>query len=181
MKTIATFLCFILVFPFTTAMAQTNMIILTAAQVTSARDIETAIETATAYGTRPGTVILDGSQGDFYYTGDDKSINLYYSNVTLQGDNGATLANCDDGIFFDDFPNEHILIEGITFVCRGNGIAGWGGKFILDRVIIRKNTIHAQGNGITMGSMKNWNILRSHLEAFAVLSIRASSRSLRYV
>jgi hypothetical protein len=52
-------------------------VVLNASQVTSARDIEMAIDTATANGTRPGIVTLDGSQGKFIYTGDDRSINLY--------------------------------------------------------------------------------------------------------
>ena len=92
---------------------------LDASQVTSASDIEQAIETATAYGTRPGTVILDGSQGKFEYDGADRSINLYYSNITLRGVNKATIGNCDDGVFFDDFTVNNIVIEGIGFACLG--------------------------------------------------------------
>ncbi len=92
-------------------------VMLDASQVTSARDIEAAIEAATAYGTRPGTVTLDGSKGTFEYTGDDRSINLYYSNITIRSFNWATIGNCDDGVFFDDFPANNILIEGVELVC----------------------------------------------------------------
>lgn len=96
-----------------------NEVILDANQVTSARDIEMAIDTATAYGTRPGIVTLDGSKGKFEYTGDDRSINIYYSNITLRSFNRATIGNCDDGVFFDDLIANKIVIEGIGLVCLG--------------------------------------------------------------
>ena len=96
-----------------------NEVILDASQVTSARDIEMAIDTATAYGTRPGIVTLDGSKGKFEYTGDDRSINIYYSNITIRSFNWATIGNCDDGVFFDDLTANNIVIEGIELVCLG--------------------------------------------------------------
>jgi hypothetical protein len=92
-------------------------VVLDASQVTSARDIEAAIDTATAYGTRPGIVTLDGSKGKFEYTGDDRSINIYYSNLTIRSFNWATIGNCDDGVFFDDTTANNIVIQGIEFVC----------------------------------------------------------------
>lgn len=94
-------------------------VILDASQVTSARDIEMAIDLVTNYGTRPGIVTLDGSKGKFEYTGDDRSINLYYSNITLRSYNWATIGNCDDGVFFDDTIANNIVIEGIELVCLG--------------------------------------------------------------
>jgi hypothetical protein len=95
----------------------THEVILDASQVTSARDIEMAIDLATGYGTHPGTVTLDGSKGKFEYTGDDRSINLYYSNITLRSFNWATIGNCADGVFFDDMAVNNIVIEGIELVC----------------------------------------------------------------
>jgi len=95
----------------------TAEVTLNASQVTSARDIEQAIDTATAYGTRPGIVTLDGSKGKFEYTGDDRSINIYYSNITIRSFNWATIGNCDDGVFFDDVTANNILIEGVELVC----------------------------------------------------------------
>ncbi len=92
-------------------------VVLDASQVTSARDIEAAIDTATAFGTRPGIVTLDGSKGKFEYTGLDRSINLYYSNITIRSFNWATIGNCDDGVFFDDVTANNILIEGVELVC----------------------------------------------------------------
>jgi len=92
---------------------------LDASQVTSARDIESAIEFVTDYGSHPGIVTLDSSKGKFEYTGDDRSINLYYSNITLRSFNHATIGNCDDGVFFDDFTVNNILIEGVAFACLG--------------------------------------------------------------
>jgi len=94
-------------------------IVLDATQVTSARDIEMAIDLVTNYGTRPGIVTLDGSKGKFEYTGDDRSINIYYSNITLRSFNWATIGNCDDGVFFDDTVANNILIEGVELVCLG--------------------------------------------------------------
>jgi hypothetical protein len=94
-------------------------VILNASQVTSARDIEMAIDLATNYGTRPGIVTLDGNKGKFEYTGDDRSINIYYSNITLRSFNWATIGNCDDGVFFDDTIANNIVIEGIELVCLG--------------------------------------------------------------
>jgi hypothetical protein len=97
----------------------TSEVVLDASQVTSARDIEMAIDLATNYGTRPGIVTLDGSKGKFEYTGDDRSINIYYSNITLRSLNRATIGNCDDGIFFDDTTTNNIVIKGVAFVCLG--------------------------------------------------------------
>jgi len=94
-----------------------NEVILDASQVTSALDIEHAIDAATAYGTRPGVVTLDSSQGKFEYTGDDRSINLYYSDITLRSLNGGTIGNCDDGVFFDDLIANNVVIQGVRFVC----------------------------------------------------------------
>jgi parallel beta-helix repeat protein len=92
-------------------------VVLDASQVTSARDIEMAIDTATAFGSRPGIVTLDGSKGKFEYTGDDRSINLYYSNITIRSFNWATIGNCDNGVFFDDTTANNIVIEGVELVC----------------------------------------------------------------
>ena len=94
-------------------------VILDASQVTSARDIEMAIDLATNYGTRPGIITLDGSKGKFEYTGDDRSINIYYSNITIRSFNWATIGNCDDGVFFDDTIANNIVIEGLELVCLG--------------------------------------------------------------
>jgi len=99
--------------------AAPNEVILDASQVTSARDIEMAIDQATNFGTRPGIVTLDGTKGKFEYTGDDRSINLYYSNITLRSYNWATIGNCDDGVFFDDMTVNNIVIEGLELVCLG--------------------------------------------------------------
>jgi len=92
---------------------------LDASQVTSARDIEMAIEFVTDYGSHPGIVTLDSSKGNFEYTGDDRSINIYYSNITLRSLNGAVIGNCDDGVFFDDMVTNNVVIEGLKFVCLG--------------------------------------------------------------
>lgn len=99
-----------------------NEIVLTANNVTSASDIEAAIIEVTHSGTRPGTVTLDSSQGQFYYTGDDRSINIFYSDITLRSLNRATIGNCADGVFFDDFTAHNIVVEGITFICDGCGV-----------------------------------------------------------
>lgn len=98
-------------------------VVLDASQVASAADIEMAIEIATNYGTQPGIVTLDSSQGEFIYTADDRSINFYFSDITLRSLNQATIGNCADGVFFDDLTANNVVIEGISFVCpEGHGI-----------------------------------------------------------
>jgi len=133
-----------------------NVVTIYADQVTSAVDIEAAINTATAQGTRPGTVILDGSKGPFILTADDKSINIFASNLNLRGKNNAIVSGCDDGLFFDDFPLGHILIEQIAFLCTGDGIDA---PVAFDNVIIRNNLFQAGGSGIIIdGPSSNWTI-----------------------
>jgi hypothetical protein len=94
-------------------------VILDASQVTSARDIELAIDFVTDYGSHPGIITLDSKKGKFEYTGDDRSINIYYSNITLRSLNRATIGNCDDGVFFDNTTANNIVIEGVAFICLG--------------------------------------------------------------
>jgi hypothetical protein len=121
-------------------------VILDASQVTSARDIEQAIDTATAYGTRPGIVTLDGSKGKFEYTGDDRSINIYYSNITLRSFNWATIGNCDDGVFFDNLPTNNILIEGVELVCLNGHAVSASYPNQPKHVILRNNYLESGPN-----------------------------------
>jgi hypothetical protein len=127
------------VLAFSMGMGSPNVVVISAAQVTGANDIEFAIEVATDNGTRPGTVILDARDGDFVYTGADRSINIYSAGVTLRSENGARIANCDDGVFFDNFTTSRVTIEGIEFDCSGVGIiAPWGTH---EHLTIRDNKI----------------------------------------
>ena len=139
MKTFVFVLVALLTLPFMAATGYPDTVIVTAAQVDGANDIEYFIEVATNNGTRPGTVILDASDGPFVYTQDDRSINIFYSNVTLRSDNGALIANCADGVFFDDFATEKVTIQGISFVCDQFGVRiPWGQH---TRVSIKNNII----------------------------------------
>jgi hypothetical protein len=52
----------------------TSEAVLTAGQVSSAADIEASIQAVTHNGTQPGTLTLDSSQGDFVYSGEDRTI-----------------------------------------------------------------------------------------------------------
>lgn len=133
-----------------------NVITLTARQVDSADDIEAAIIKVTAEGKRPGTVILDGQKGVFVFSGDDRSLNLFVSNLVLRGKNQAVIEACDDGLFFDDFPLKHILVEGIVFLCNGNGVVASGA---FQDVTLRDNVFRARNNGIsTGGASSGWQI-----------------------
>lgn len=124
---------------FLAGMVTPDTVIVTAMQVDGANDIEYFIELATNNGTRPGTVILDASEGPFVYTDEDRSINIYYSNVTLRSENGALIANCADGVFFDNFSTERVTIEGIAFVCNQVGVSiPWGQH---SKVSIKNNII----------------------------------------
>jgi hypothetical protein len=119
--------CLLLPFGLLSVQAHAGTVTLTSADVVSALDIEAAIQSATAGGTEPGIVILDGSMGAFEYTNGDRSINIRgVSDFTLRGINAASIVNCADGLFFDAVPVNNILIERIVFDCLGNGIS-WTG------------------------------------------------------
>jgi parallel beta-helix repeat protein len=132
-------------------------VILNASQVVSAVDIEIAITMATDHGTRPGVVTLDSSAGDFTYTADDRSINIFYPNVTLRSRNGAGIANCADGIYFDDFVTDNIVVEGIRFTCDGGGVNAWGAGTHND-VIVRNNIFYTGGVSIEARGADGWII-----------------------
>jgi parallel beta-helix repeat protein len=125
-------------------------VVLTAHDVISALDIEEAIKIATSYGTRPGIVTLDARDGPFTYDHPDRSINIFYSDVTLRSLNGATLTNCADGVYFDDFPLHDIAIRGITFHCTSGGIAISMDRYDCRRVMIQDNILDVEGGGVTV-------------------------------
>jgi hypothetical protein len=134
-------------------------VILNASQVTSALDIEHAIDAATSYGTRPGIVTLDSSKGKFEYTGPDRSINLYFSNITLRSLNHATIGNCDDGVFFDDLTANNIIIEGIAFVCY-TGHAVYAPFLTQHHYVILRNNYFESGSAPAINILHgdNWTI-----------------------
>lgn len=134
-------------------------VVLNASQVTSAVDIEMAIDAATDDGQRPGIVTLDSSAGDFTYTGDDRSINIYHSNVTLRSKNGAVITNCGDGVFFDDFVTDNIVIEGIKFVGENGIIAPFGTH---RNVTVRNNIFIANSYAIGVRGAEGWVITGNH-------------------
>ncbi len=143
-----------------------NTIALTADQVQGANDLEGAIIRATAEGTKPGTVILDGQNGPFVFTGPDKSVNIFVSNLTLRGVNRAVIENCDDGLFFDNFPLQNIRVEGIEFDCTGGGVSA-SGAFI--NVTFRHNIFKVETVGIGLeGDSRGWlvteNVIKSGQE-----------------
>jgi hypothetical protein len=137
-----------------------NVITLTADQVDSADDIEAAIIQVTAQGKRAGTVILNGRKGHFVFTGEDRSLNLFVSNLILRGENRAAIENCDDGLFFDDFPLKHILVEGIAFLCSGDGAEASGA---FQDVTLRNNLFQAGNNGISLGGSSSGWLIRDNL------------------
>lgn len=140
-----------------------NAITLTAGQIESAVDIEAAIKRATEAGVRPGTVILDGQEGPFVFTGDDRSLNIFVSNLTLRGVNQAVVKNCGDGLFFDDFPLKNILVEGIEFICEGDGVAASGA---FENVTLYNNIFRAGRNGIGLGgASSDWLITENIIES----------------
>jgi len=158
MKAIPILLVFILlVLPFQPAQADSgDTVTLTADQVSGAMDIELAIAQATADGTRPGTLILDGAAGAFVFTSDDRSINIAVSNLRLLGANFAVIENCADGLFFDNVPGGNVLVEGISFICDGGGV---GGLTPFERVVLRGNVFMVGGMGITIhGTPSHWTI-----------------------
>jgi hypothetical protein len=140
-----------------------NLETLTADQIVGANDIEAAIQRATKEGTRPGTVILDGRKGPFIYTVDDRSINIFVSNLTLRGVNQAVIKDCKDGLFFDDFPLKNIRVEGIEFICDGSGVVANGA---FENVTLQNNIFQAGNSGIDIGGAStNWLIKENVIEA----------------
>jgi len=136
-------------------------VILTARDVTSAVDIEEAIRTATGDGTRPGIVTLDARNGPFTYIDADKSINIFFSDVTLRSLNGATITNCDDGVFFDDFPLHDVTVTGIAFHCDGSGIlAGWS-RYECRNITIEGNFFEVRNFGIGIALGREVRIARN--------------------
>ncbi len=150
--------------------APRNVVTITAGQVASAVDIEAAIQSATARGTRPGTVILDGQEGAFAFSGADRSINIFVANLTLRGVNGAVIQGCDDGLFFDELPDvpvQHILVEGIAFRCFGGGVEASGAY---QDVTLRDNLfqVGTTGIGVTVsvtGASSGWLITGNLIQA----------------
>lgn len=161
MKLTTRFLLIIaMLFPFQFYSAQMgskqNRVTLTATEVTSAADIEMAINRATADGTRPGTVILDGREGAFLLTADDRSINIFVSDLKLRGVNGAVIRGCDDGLFFDDFPLVNIVVSDISFFCFGDGVEASGA---FQNVTLKNNLFQTAKNGIGVaGGSSKWTI-----------------------
>ncbi|OGO27469.1 MAG: hypothetical protein A2136_01000 [Chloroflexi bacterium RBG_16_54_11] len=95
MKPATILIIFILLFlPFQPAAAKKpaqNEIRITASEVDDANDIEEAIRRATGEGSHEGSVVLDGRNGAFVFTDRDKSINIFVSELTMRGENNATI------------------------------------------------------------------------------------------
>ncbi len=163
MKITTFLLILVLLFiPFQSAAAKKPVkneeIVLTARQVHGANDIESAIISATERGTRPATVVLDGREGPFVLSGVDKSLNIFVSNLTLHGENNAQIVDCDDGLFFEGAPVQHILVENISFICKGDGVDARGA---FEDVALRDVAIKADQNGIIVkGASSRWEITR---------------------
>lgn len=170
MKSLSVILTFFMLFGTAASLAipaqasAPNEVRLTAADVQTAQDIEAAIHTATAWGSRPGTVILDGSLGSFVYTiaeANDYTINIFYSNLTLRGVNEAVFTNAD-GIFFDDVLVDHVVITGFKMHCQADCIVSWG---MHQDVSIRNMVLDAPGIGIQVAQTSGWKINQNRIKA----------------
>lgn len=155
------------------------VVTLTAEDVRTAQDIEAAMHVATQWGSRPGTVILDGSQGPFVYTiaeANDYTINIFYPNLSLVGSNGAVFPY-SQGIFFDDLPADHILIKNLTMHCETDCIVSWGNHW---DVQIQNVRLYGSGIGIQVAQTDGWSILRSTIQGgwTAVHVLEASNISI---
>ncbi len=141
-----------------------NQVRLTADQVSSAADIEAAIIQATRGGSRPGVVILDGRLGPFIYEtgeGADLTINIFYSNLTLLGENRAELSN-SDGIFFDDLPADRVTIKDLQLVCTADCIVAWGKH---RQIKLQNLHLEAAGFGIQAAQTTSWLIQNNTIQA----------------
>ncbi|PKN93745.1 MAG: hypothetical protein CVU44_07985 [Chloroflexi bacterium HGW-Chloroflexi-6] len=147
-----------LIFSIAATPNKSNTITLTANDVRDARDIEIAMDMATDYGSRAATIVLSASKGDFFYSGDDRSINIQYSNITLLSHDGASIANCGDGIFFDSLDLQNVSISGITFHCENLGISLWSQGYAMRDITIRKNSFITGAFGIEAVGVERLNI-----------------------
>lgn len=152
-------------------------ITLTAADVSSAGDIEVALRQATDNGMHFGAVVLDASGGDFVYSGDDRSINIYLSNAILVSRNGAVIANCADGIFFNGLPADNVTIQGITFRCSTNGVIS--ADYRHSGVRILDNTFEVAEFGIGVGMAQDWKITGNHISAATPIQLGEGSSGVK--
>jgi hypothetical protein len=169
MKTLKYLLIFSLVMILVLAQAQIvqagapRLIRLNAENVKTAVDIEAAIQEATLWGTRPGKVVLDGSRGPFEYVveeGNDYTINLFYSNISLVGINDAVFTN-SHGIMFDGVPADNIKIQNFTMHCVNDCIIGWGYH---KGVLIQHMKLYASGYGVQIAETEGWVLTRNVIQ-----------------
>jgi hypothetical protein len=135
---------------------------LTALAVSSAADIENAARDVTAGGTRPGILYLDGADGPFVYEGDDRTINIFYTNLKFIGKNQASFPNADDGFFFDDVYINNIHIENLFMVCKGSAVTGAGRP---QNVEVRSSTFQTGGPALIIQQGQGVQILGNTISA----------------
>ncbi len=98
-----------------------------------------------------------------FYKGDDRSLNIFVSNLSLRGVNLPIMQDCDGGLSFDDFPLKNITVEGITFICEGDAVSGSGS---FKNVTLRNNFFLAEKNGIIMeGASSDWKMINNVIKA----------------
>lgn len=142
--------------------ARRGAVTLRAGDVISAVDVEAAMSVATKDGTRAGVVILDGRDGPFVYASEDRSINVFYPNVTFRGINGAMFTNCADGFFFDDLPTDNVRIEGLIMRCENSFVYGGVNK---RNIVIKNNTALTPNTSIDATPGKGWVISGNTFES----------------
>lgn len=140
-----------------------HTVVLTALDVHTAGDIEVAIHQATGEGAHPGVVVLDGSRGPFVYEaaeGNDYTINIFHSDLTLKGINGAEIA-WGSGITFDGV-TDRVVIRDLTLHCDTDCIIAWGPRY---GVRIHHNRIYAGGFGIQIAQTSGWEVYSNLVQA----------------
>ena len=138
-------------------------VVLTADMVHTAVDIESATAQATQSGTVPGIVILDGRHGPFIYeqNAEDVDINIFVSNLILQGKNSVSLHG--GGINLDGMPLQNITIEDLEMNCPADCITSPDG--LHRNVTIRNNYLKAGNTGIAVGNTDGWLIQKNRITA----------------
>ena len=139
-------------------------VVLTADQVRTAFEIESAIQEATKRGTHPGVVVLDGRAGIFKFDpqhGDDFSVNIAQSNLVLRGVNGAVLHT--DGISIDAARMENVTIENLQLECPADCISSMG--TLHRNMTIRGNNIIASNIAIGVSTPGSWWIEGNYIQS----------------
>jgi nitrous oxidase accessory protein NosD len=87
------------------------------------------------------------------------------------------IKNCEGAINFDALPASNVTIEGIRFLCSGDGISS--SDYPNAGIRIVKNEIYVQGIGLDLGSLNNATIADNKITGKVGVRLDESSSALK--